>query len=107
MDLIGDHVRDALGTFEATSDQQRGRGSGDTAVAGPDAGRADHVDDAGLVLEAQEGGTAGCGRALAMRHDPAYQHAAAWLDPGQAVGGHRPKRVEPLAQELDGVAEGR
>src|SRR6266511_1345300 len=44
---------------------------------------------------------------LAVGHDPANQHAGARFDRGQAVGGHNPERVEPLAQELDRVAEGR
>ena len=53
-DAARQHVDDALVLLEQAADLERGRGAGDLAEPLPHVGRADHVDQAGLVLEVEE-----------------------------------------------------
>src|ERR1035438_10425206 len=60
----GDQVDGAAGALDPAPDDQGGRDRGDPAVAVPHLGRADDVQHAGLVLQADEHHAAGGRRAL-------------------------------------------
>src|SRR3546814_12987126 len=100
----GDLGARALGAHQASSDDQCRRRAGHLAVRGPAALRDDAVDEASLVLQVDEGGAAGGGRALAVGHDVGDDHLAAAFDRDQATRPHYAALAAAPLNEQGGVA---
>src|SRR6476469_5822786 len=57
-EAVGVEAADSVGVLEGAADEEGGGLAGESAVTGPEAGAADDVEHAGLVLEVEEGDAA-------------------------------------------------
>src|SRR6266540_2499340 len=102
-DAVRDDVDHAVVVLAAAAHQQRTGLAGHPAEALPHPARADHVREAGLVLEVDERGAARGGRPLPVGDHAGDQYPGVRRLVAQPAGGHHAEPVQPVPDELGGV----